>query len=365
MKLLILIITPLLSGCWDSDDIQEKDIHITQLADYKDKNYILYGEVASLTSKSKKSGEAESNKTPDFNIIMARGKTLAQARDEMNRRSANPIYLGAGRILAFTDRMAELGLEEYLNRSRAQHDTRKSLKIITTSDEPEVLLNAEPDNSSSVGLAVDKMMESLVDEGSSFNVNIGKIFEALAVKKVGFLIPEVDIKNSEITFTGYTVFDNAKKIGFIRAEDRQGVVYLLQPKANFDYEIWSNSRMFYLKASLRKKKIETISVDGKLSFDISMNFAAELNYSNKALPLSAEEKTRLQVLLADAIRQDILEALEASQKTYQCDYLQIYRYFRAEHNSEFKTIDWKKAYSEAGSEVDVNVLIVDSELPVE
>lgn len=364
MELLIAIVAFLLSGCWDSSDIQEKDIHITQLADYKDGNYILYGEVANFAAESQKGGEAESNKNRNFNIIMAMGKTLAQARDEMNRRSSNPIYLGAGKILGFTDRMAETGLEEYLNRSRSQHDARKSLKIITTPEEPNNLLNAVHNNSSSVGLTIDKMMESLVDEGSSFNVNIGKILEALAVKKAGFLIPEVNIKNSEITFTGYAVFDNAKKIGFIPAEDRQGVVYFLHPKASFNYEIWNNSRMFHLKVSLKKKKIETIFVDGKLSFDVNMNFTAELNYSDKAMPLDDEEKAQLEVILSDTVRQDILKALEASQKTYQCDYLQIYRYFRAEHNSEFKAIDWKKAYSEASSEANTKVLIVDSELPL-
>ena len=63
------------------------------------------------------------------------------------------------------------------------------------------------------------------------------------------------------------------------------------------------------------------------------------------------------------IKQDIQSALEASQKQYRSDYLGIYRYFRKDYNSDFKTADWEKLYADASTEVHTKVLIINSELP--
>lgn len=361
IKFMPVLFLLLFSGCWDSRDIQQKDIHITQIVDYKDSNYILYGEVADLSAGAQKNGDSEHGESNNFYIVMAEGKTLTQARDEINRKSSMPLYLGAGRILAFTDRMSSLGLEEYLNRSRAQQDTRKSLKIVTTSVEPEELLTVDPDNSASVGLAIDNMLESMVENGSSFRVTIGDILEVLAVKKAGFLIPEIGIKDSDLTLMGYTVFRNAKKAGFIPARERNGIIYFLQQKASFSYEIETDSGTFNLKVTLQNKKITTGYQNEQLALNVVMRFKAELNYADEARILSDSDINRLQTLLEQTIMQEITHSFDTSQE-YECDFLGIYRYFRAKHYDEFKTIDWGKTYSEASIDVKTKVLILSSKL---
>jgi Ger(x)C family germination protein len=297
-------------------------------------------------------------------IIQSSGKSFTEARDDANRKSSMPIYLGACRILIFTDRLASLGLEEYLNRSRAQHDTRKSLKIITSSNEPEDILTAETDNSKSVGLSIDNMIENMANDGYSFKVDIGDLLEALAVKQVGFLIPEIAIENSHLTLTGYTVFKNAKKIGFIPAGKRNGVVCFLNPNACFDYEIYNNAQKFEMETKLKNKKIKTSYNNGQLDIKIQMNFTAELNYSDTLIPLKDTDKDKLQNMLADRIKQDILEAVETSQKEYGVYYLEIYRYFKAEHNSDFKHIDWEKIYADSTVEVETKVIFLHSDIPL-
>ena len=358
----VLILLPI-SGCWDSKDIQQKDIHISEMIDHKDGNYIFYGEVADLSGKQQKDGDSGNGKSQSFQIVKAAGKNLTQARDELDRKSSMPVYLGACRVLIFSDRMAETGLEEYLNRSRTQHDTRKSLKIMTTAVEPEELFDEIPDNSSSVGLAIEKMSESMIEEGSSFDVDIGDLLEVLAVKRTGFLIPEVGVKDSEITLMGYSVFFNAQKIGFIPADQRKGAVDFLNPKARFSYEVLYKSRKYQLEATLKNKKIKTLYQNGKLNLKVDMNFTAELNYTDKAQPISVTDREQLQGILSNMVKQDIEQALTKSQKEFRSDYLGIYRYFRAEHNSIFKTIDWEKTYAEASADVIAKVIITSSEIP--
>lgn len=301
----------------------------------------------------------------NFSISKASGKTYTQARDDLNRKSTRPVYLGALKVLIFTDRLAAQGVEEYLNRSRTQRNTRKSLKIITAADEPEDLLKAELDNASSVGLAIDNIQESLMREGSSFFVDIGDLLETLAVKKAGVLIPAMGVVDSYITLTGYTVLENAKRVGFIPQDERRGVVFFLNPHGSFHYEVIWNSNRYELDVTLSNKKITTVYADEQLMLQIQMKFKAALNYAATAQPLTIADREALEDLLEEAILQDIVQALDTSQKEYALDYLGIYRYFRAQHNSAFKTIDWKQAYRDAATEVTTDVTLVRSELPQE
>lgn len=359
---IIVIVLLFLSGCWDSKDIQQKDIHIAQVIDYKDGKYTLFGEVADLSGKSQKS-ESKSNKSQPFHILEGTGESLTQARDELERKSSMPIYLGANRVLTFTDRMASKGLEEYLNRARTQHDTRKSVRIITTSVDPKELLNAKTDNSASVGFAIDKMMESKVAEGSSFEVDIGSLLEALAVKKIGFLIPEIDIKDSDLTFTGYSVFKDTKKIGFIPAETRMGTVLFLKPKARFSYEIKTDSGKYTIETVLKDKKIKTHYENNQLNIKVNMSFTAELSYAEKKRTISNSEINELHKILEQMLKRGILQALETSQKAYGIDYLGIYRYFKASYGNYFNTINWEEIYCSANMDAEAEVTISASELP--
>ncbi len=334
------------------------------MIDYQDGEYHFYGEVADLGSQSRKGG-AGGQGSMNFSIIKASGETYTQARDDLNRKSSRPVYLGALKVLIFTDRLASQGVEEYLNRSRTQRNTRKSLKIITSADEPEDLLNAALDNASSVGLAIDNIQESLMREGSSFFVDIGDLLEALAVKKVGFLIPAMSIVDSHITLTGYTVFENAQKVGFIPQDERRGVVFFLNPRGSFHYEVILNSNRYELDVTLNNKKITTMYADEQLTLQIQMGFKAVLNYASTAQPVTIGDREALQRLLEEAVLEDIVQALDTSQKEYALDYLGIYRHFRAQHNSAFQTIDWKQAYSDAMTEVTTDVTLVRSELPQE
>ena len=331
--------------------------------DYQDDQYHFFGEVANLAGQSQKSGDGGQGNI-SFSIIQASGATYIEARDNLNRKSSKPVYLGALKVMIFTDRLASQGVEEYLNRSRTQRNTRKSLKIITTTDEPKDLLSAEPDNASSVGLAIDNMQENMMKEGSSFYVNIGDLLETLAVKKVGFLIPEMSAGDSSITLTGYTVFQNAKKVGFISPDERRGVVFFLNPRGRFEYEVVLDSNRYGLDVTLKNKKINTQYSDGKLTIQVQLSFKAALNYMAVMQPVTKADRDSLQRLLEEAVRQDIVQALETSQG-YAVDYLGIYRYFRAQHNSAFKTIDWEQVYSGAETHVTADVTIAHSELPQE
>lgn len=351
----------LFTGCWDSLDIEQKDIHISETIDFKDNEYIFYSEVANFTGQSE--GSNKPGKNTSVEIINAHGGSFVQARKSLESKSSKTVYLGASRLLIFTHRLANKSFEEYLNRSRSQNDTRKSLKVVTTSTEPETLLGSRPDNSFSVGFAIDAILDQMIRDGTAVHVDIGNVLQALAVKKVGFLIPEVNLDEGQAAVIGYTVFKDAKILGIIPIEKSQGILWFLNPKASSVCEISIDGEKYILNIHLKRKKIYPLYEKDKLTIQISMAFTAEVFYSAKAILLNDDQVQKIEAALGEQTKQDIIQTVAASQKEYETDYLGIYRYFRAKYNAAFKTMDWQKVYSQADVSVETEVKILKSKLP--
>lgn len=102
----ILIIMGI-TGCWDSTDINKKDITMGVGVGKKDEEFIFYNEIANLVSEN----EDENN----YKVIQERGKTFTEARDTIDAKVSNPIFLGAAKILIFSTSLTKDNIELYMN----------------------------------------------------------------------------------------------------------------------------------------------------------------------------------------------------------------------------------------------------------
>lgn len=260
--------------------------------------------------------------------------------------------------------MSKNGIEEYLNRLRGQPDYRKAISLATTSVDPMMILNNTPENVTSIGFAIESDLQTLVTEGSSFTMNVGDVLRVLAVKGPGFLVPDITIAEDKMTLSGYTVFNKeAKKIGKIPAQSRKGVVYFLNPGAKFYYDVNYNGKRYVVRVKLNKKEVKPVYKDGQLTLTINADFNAEIDFADKAELMDEATLAAIEKEIERQTKTDILDAVNTSQKTYRCDYLNIYEYFRAAYNNEFYSLDWSDVYSKAKVNVETKVKVKQSNIP--
>lgn len=345
----------ILIGCWDSGEIEQLNNLSLVIVDYKEEAYSFYVEVANVLGGS----SAETGKEA-YSILIATDESLIGTRDELNRRSDNPIYLGASRAVIFSQNMAENGIEEYVNRIRGEENYRKSVLLLTTSTDPLEFIKDKPENASSVGDSVDNTLEGMVDIGQTITMTVGDVLQILELEDVGFLLPKMDIETNEKTMSGYSVFKEAKCIGVIPAKKRKGVVYLLGKKPQFYYEIYDNQNHYIINVVLKKKSIKPTLNKDQVTFDIDMTFECQIQYMGKMIPISKEQQKQLSQKLTDMVEEDIKTAIKESQRTYRSDYLEFYKYFRVHYLSEFKQLDWETTYAQANIKIKVNADLEES-----
>ena len=355
---MLLIISSILTGCWDASSIEKKDIVTMFIVDYKDGKYIYYDEIANIMGKS----AAGESKSLSYSTLRSEGNTLVEARDDLNRRCDNQIFNSSTRAVVFTRRMAQNGIEEYLNRMRGSTDYRKSLDLVTTSTLPEKVIKDTPENDASVGDSIEHTLKDLVSLGTSFHVSLGDILQVIADKKAGFLLTEINVKEENNTLTGYSVFKDSKYIGVIPANERKGVVFFLASDPKFFYEVNYKGRTLQIMTYLKNKQIKPLLENGQLTFIINMTFDGQINYMDQLFSIVDEDKEEITKKLEKLVKEDIVKTLQVSQEEYRCDYLHFYKYFRAYNQSKFKTVDWEQMYADAVMDVSIKASIKGTEV---
>ncbi len=347
IKILALLLCgmPLL-GCWDATDIQQKNITTAVITDFDPQTdqYHFYVEIANISAVGSSNGQNMQN---EFTVLHAIGSSLAEAKFDLDRHADNPIYLGATRVVFLTTRFAQGGIEEYINRIRGTLDYRKAVQLVTTPSTPEEIFNGESENSASTGFAVERDIIHLSNDGQSLVTTVGDLLQALAVKKAGFVVPQVVFEKGDVARNGYCVFKNGRMVGHLDGENSKGLVYLLNPGAMFIYEVEYNSAKIAVQVKRKGLKV-TPEWDGeKVRFRMVLQMQGNILYRSEDFPLTAELFDRFHTKLNGILAEDVRKVIEAAQVTYQNDYLEFYKYFNARYPDAFEAMDWQDKFHQA------------------
>lgn len=352
---MIFVQSFLLTACWDSRDIQEREIVTAVITDYHNGAYSFVVEVANIKGGRKANGGNEPG--IKFDIAQSQGSNLPDARFHLDRKTDSPVFLGATRAIVLTESLARHGIEEYVNRIRGTADYRKTIDVLTTSTPPEAILKDQPENDISAGFAIEDTIKALNNSGLGIHTIVGDILQALAVKNVGFVLSQINIQAEENTLTGYSVFKDAKMVGAIPAEESKGLVYLLSSNPKFLHDVEYEHGKLVMETTLKKRKIQPI-YDGKsLKFKVNLEFQGQVLYMGKLASINAETLEKYSEALKSLLYQEIEAALEKAQKEFQCDYLEFYKHFRISYPQAFKRMNWNEAFSDADMEVDIKTAV--------
>src|SRR5690554_5104116 len=174
IMLVYLIVT---AGCWDMEDIEDYNILTTVIVDKTEEGFAFYVEIAPIGATQQ--GQEDKQANTQTIIMKGEGKTLAEARKNLNRKSNKTLFLGAISCLIFTEKVAKYSIEEYLYRLREDPQYRKTLSVYILKDDPMKLLNSQAENNSLIGMAIEECMQSLVKIGFSVDISVLEILEGL------------------------------------------------------------------------------------------------------------------------------------------------------------------------------------------
>lgn len=343
----LLMLISILTGCWDSRDLEDRSIVDSALVDKTENGYAFYSAVAGINAgKQGNGGGSGQSGQAEFKMVHAQGKTIVEARTNLDKQLEQPIFLGAVQTVILSEKMAKSGIAEYLIRLRQRPDYRKTVDVVVTMEEPQKLMEFKPKNQISIGFAVKSLFKSLVDTGETFHITLAMILGIMATQNDCYVLHTIGI-GSNLEMTGYSVFSKGKMMGFIPNEKGKGVVYFKTNDIRFEYELPYREGSVAVVIRNLEKNIKPKYKDAKVSFDVSFDLNAQLLYPQKGFKISESEKQQIIKNLQDMVLNELADAIRTSQQKFKCDYLNFYNSFRIAYPEEVKTMDWDKAYQKA------------------
>lgn len=346
---LAMLVSFIAAGCWDAFEIEDYLLVTLSAVDYSHGNTQLYIEFI-VPNPSK--GE-DGKKGEESEVITGIGSNILEARNNYKLKYGEDKFFGSSRATIYTNNYAENGIKQDLDRLRALVQYSKSIHVITTSTPLSELLDSKKLGIENVGMNIAKLEEQSEKNGIFFGKTIRTALEESLLKNTGYHMGNLDIVDNTLKITGYSIFSNNKQIGFIDETHMKGVNNLIGYKARANYYVDFENIGISLSTLLEKRNIKAQYANGEINFNIRLELKAEIMDMTQMIELDEKMIKKLNMLLSEEIKSDILNTIRVSQYKYRCDYLYMYKVFRAKYNSAFQKMNWNDEYQKASFNVEV------------
>ncbi len=353
LALLFLALSLLSAGCWDAKDIEEREILTLVIVDKTETGYAFLVEYSAPGGAKGGSGEKTSG---TFLFRKTEGDSLAEAREKMDSKLSNPVYLGAVHAVMLTGRHADEGIEEYMFRLRDINDYRKIVDILVTDEPPDAFTKLKsPKDAGGVGKALEDTMNSLVQSDRMFDSNLSEVLDSVTGPCECFLLPNVKITDDNIELSGFSVFCEGKRVGIISEKDSRGVLLMKVEKPKLSYAVPYDTGTATVSVKMHKRKIEPVFKDGQIYFHVSFSFGAELSNLSDDIPITQALHDQIEENLRMMMFDELSAAILTSQKKYESDYLGFDTAFRIAYPTEFRGMKWSDEYADANVDIKITI----------
>lgn len=338
-----------IAGCYDSMDINSQSLITAVALERENDEYVFYVELPNLMGETGQEGSGGGKQ--QYKVVRGSGKTLTQARQDLNYKNDKPLFLGTVRVLILTQNVAEHGIEEYMHRMQNDNQYRKAVNVITTRVNPQDLLSATPENNVSVGFSIEDTLNTLENAGQKVAHTSSDILENLA-SKTCFVLPTFDLENAKISCTGYTIIHRGKYHGFIPEDESKGLVWLLGDDAKWTYVIPYKDYEVTVEARLISRAIKPAYSNEKLTLDLDFTFDTRIMYLSKDVGMNDFVQEQVNQELQNMILGDITDTIKKS-KQLGCEYLGFKDFFRISYPDKIRHIDWLQTYLDSSINITV------------
>mgnify|MGYP001287885907 CR=1 FL=1 len=347
---MLLLASFLLTGCWDARAVNDLNLCTMVVLDKKGDEFSFTLEIAKITA----SGESGGPKKQSY--LMGSGKSLSEARADVDTQNDKPLFLGTVRALVLTEATAANDFAEYMFRLRENQEYRQKVNIAITGEDPKALTEYEDESDQPAGFVIDDTIHAMQNSGQTCAVSTEEYINDILSKR-GFVIQHIKLQDKQIKIDGYSVFRDAKLVGFIPIEDSHGMAYLISRNPLRFYRLPGDSGFITAEVELKRREIKPSYQNGKIRFQVRLAFKATIQYTNDTdlFPLNDQNIQKYSDDLNQVLASEVRTAVDQSQKQFQSDYLALGEEFRLAYPDEFERMDWQAEYQAAEFDISTSV----------
>lgn len=369
LALMLALLLPCLSGCWDSKEIDRLAIVTGTALDLSKVPGMIdiTMEVAnSSDSGSPSSADQGSGGGTAFTMLQATGSTVMSGVVQIDQSSNRKTMPKHNRIRLFGSALCEKGLEDYLDMFMRDQQTRLEVPMLVVEGSARDALSAQLPEGELCGMYLAAMMEDLAEISPVYRVRLIDFIRVILAKTPSAVIPLVKLfeeedEKAEIKMIGMAVFKDMKMIGRLSNDDGLGYIWAMgkTEKSCVMLEDGPNMAVLHIPSLSCKRKV-SMRPDGGVRVELQLSGGSNLTELRGFVQMKPPELLpHLEALGKKEIQERITSAFESA-KALNADIFGFGATLYQHHPKQWEGIKdrWDELFAdiELSIEVDLEVL---------
>lgn len=388
--LVTLLIVPILTGCWDRLEIEDRAVILAigidkaKPGDEKETSnatHILQGgssqgnELIRITAQIAVPGRiplgtgggegGPSGQKPVW-VLTSVGNTIDDALMNLQQQLADRLFYGHLRVIVLSEELARIGIQNENDYFRRQPQVRRTVWMVVSKGKAADIMNANPQLERVPALYLLATLEHAREMGKLPNNFLGVFFSASSSKGQEGTVPYVELKKaSNVEVAGMAYFRDDKMVGKTTAlqighymamkEINPGGYSVLQ-------QIPDSETSVLFKTNHRKSKIKTTIQNNQIYVDVKCQIEGDIREkSNEKVLISKQNMMKLEEVIGKDAEVGFKKLIQQTQEDGS-DIFGFGEYVRAMHprywNKEIRTKEaWANKYKDITVSVSMRVNI--------
>ncbi|HOA40765.1 MAG TPA: Ger(x)C family spore germination protein [Halanaerobiales bacterium] len=373
--LLILLVSIILTGCWDLKDINRRVMVVAlglDLAERTETENYEYISMVKLTAQvaipEKLSGGAGQPLTIGAEAVWnvsAIGRNVSMCYVNLQQRLQDELFLGHTRVLVISEDLAREGLSRYMNFFRNNPEFRRLSYLLISENKAEDLLNTFPKTANLQAIYLMNLIEDEIQRQTMPDLPFIEIAirdVTSGVDPIAVLISS-DKETGNIKYSGLAVFRGDRMVGKLDVEETWSYLQLaegklsgLQVVRDVESEIGRLSIVF---KDLKRKMRLVLTEKGNFKFECKLSFEGII-FSQEVPAVYTKEiyLDQLENRVSTEVKREIETVFYKVQQKYNADIFGFGELVKTYMPEEWKRIeDWHEEFKKVELELDVETII--------
>ncbi|MDN5276103.1 MAG: spore germination protein [Clostridiales bacterium] len=363
---ILLMLPALLTGCWDNVDLADINIVTALGIDKAEDGKIIVTvqvvEPAALQSTSSGRGGLAQPK-PVF-VESYEGETIYDALISMKSIVDKRLFLSTTQVLILGERFCKDGINEALDFLHRDYQSEYLADVLVAKDvTPEQILKVQPDMDVIPAMYIKGTIENTAIRAKVKRTTLVNLFKDIKNKCRQVTIGQITKVNEKTVKTeGTAVFKNGKLVGWLDQYQTRGYLFATDKV---------KSTIVNIPVTDGKMSIEVSNSSGKLDVEFKNGEPANLfiqvrlegiigEYTGKKPLNSPEDIYKLEKILSQEVKKEIVMALNKAQKDYSSDIFGfgtvVYKYYP--HYWKKVMDEWNDVFSKLPADIKVEAKIM-------
>ena len=302
---ILLIVTFILTGCFSYADIDKVMFVTSVVVDVDSNNEVLLYLESFMPFRSASKDSAKGQRI----IFKGKGKTVYEVMKDLNLSSSYKINYTQNRVLIFTKKAAEFGIDNFIDTFQRQQELLVRPYVVVYTGDPNKLIQLQLKEEEYIGIFLNNLIDNQKTSSRTVQIHLNEFLDNRTLGSKTNVVTTVDISKDELEqklqVDGGTIIKNDKYAGDLKKADGEKYNFLMDKVKEGTLEpanpVYKDK---FVTLNITNSKTKTsMNYDGKkIHLNKTINTKVSIADVQKGLILSEDNLSKLKNNSEDNIK---------------------------------------------------------------